>query len=157
MKIYNSYWLLLIAALAGLPGCAGFRAAGARHAHIEKQVEKQVYNKPLSVVWPQARQLLFTEGYTVKDTDATNAETEWKYAGSFRTRYLLSGITTSDDTCQVQFLKSEEQRSNDGGYYPPDTKRDLGMEWKLLKKVAPDQAQAIEAEADAEAEKAKND
>jgi hypothetical protein len=133
------------------------RASGARHAHIEKETETYTYDKPLSAVWPQARQLLFTEGYEVKDTDASNAETSWKSTDGYRSRYLLSGIVIDDTHCQVQFMKAEEQKKEKGGYYDADIERDLGMEWKLIKKVAPDKAKKIESEADSAGENARKE
>lgn len=144
--------IFVIAALVivapALGGCAAMRASGARHAHIEKETETYTYDKPLSAVWPQARQMLFTEGYEVKDTDASNAETSWKNTDGYRSRYLLSGIAVDDGHCQVQFMKAEEQKNKDGGWHEADIERDLGMEWKLIQKIAPDKASKIEAEAD---------
>jgi hypothetical protein len=144
----------LTAGLATLTGCAAMRASGARHEHIEKETESYTYDKPLSVVWPQARQLLFTEGFEVKDTDASNAETSWKSADGYRSRYLLSGIAIDDTHCQVQFTKAEEQKNEKGGWYEADIERDLGMEWKLIQKAAPDNAKKIKADADSAGEKA---
>ena len=146
---------LILVGACSLGGCAAMRAAGAKHEYIEQKVQSHTYDKPLSVVWPQARQLLFSEGFEVKDTDASNAETEWKYEGSYRKRYLVSGIAVGKNKCQVQFTKSESQKKSGGGWYDPDTARDLGLEWDLLKKVSPDRASKIEAEAEARGEKAK--
>jgi hypothetical protein len=136
-------------------GCASLRAASARHEYIEKQTKDYVYAQPLGTVWPQARQMLFTEGFEVKDTDASNAETEWKESGKERVRYLLSGIAVDDATCRVQFTRAEEQKTKDGKWEGLDTDRDLGMEYKLIQKVDPDRAKGIESEADSEGEKAK--
>jgi hypothetical protein len=153
--------MMLVSCLAfaslGLSGCAAMRASGARHAHIEKETEGYVYDKPLAAVWPQARQILFAEGYEVKDTDASNAETDWKEDGDYRTRYLISGIAQSETTCKVEFMKADQQKNKDGGWYDPDTERDLGMEWKLIKKVSPDKAKAIEKDADAKGDKARKE
>ncbi len=145
----------LVAGVPTLSGCAALRASGARHAHIEKQTETYTYDKPLSAVWPQARQLLFTEGYQVKDTDASNAETSWKTNENYRSRYLLSGFAVDDDHCQVQFMKAEERKNKDGGWHNADIERDLGMEWKLIQKVAPDKASKIKADAESAGEKAR--
>ena len=136
-------------------GCASLRAASARHEYIESQTKEYVYTQPLTTVWPQARQMLFTEGFEVKDTDASNAETEWKESGKERRRYLLSGIAVDDKSCRVQFTRAEEQKTKDGKWESLDTDRDLGMEYKLIQKVDPDRAHGIEAEADAQGEKAK--
>lgn len=146
--------------LAGVPsltGCAAMRASGARHAHIEKETESYTYDKPLSTVWPKARQLLFTQGFEVKDTDASNAETSWKTDGSYRTRYLLSGIAIDDGHCQVQFMKAEQQKKKDGGWHSPDIERDLGMEWKLIEQVSPERASKIKKDADSAGEKARKE
>jgi hypothetical protein len=148
--------LALALACAGptVAGCAAMRAAGARHEHIESQTQEYVYQKPLSQVWPQARQLLFEEGFEVKDTDSTTAETEWKKGDSGRARYLLSGIEVDEGSCRVQFTK-DEQYKTDSGWSSSDPERDLGMEWKLIKKVDPDGARKIEADADAKGDAAK--
>jgi hypothetical protein len=136
-------------------GCASLRAASARHDYIEGQTREYVYAQPLPTVWPQARQMLFTEGFEVKDTDTSNAETEWKESGKERVRYLLSGIAVDDNSCRVQFTRAEEQKTKDGKWEHLDTDRDLGMEYKLIKKVDPDRAHGIESEADQKGEQAK--
>lgn len=143
-----------VVALVGLPACASFRAMGAKHKYIESHVEPYVYQKPLSAVWPEARQILFGKGFSVKDTDAQAAETEWKYESSRRTRYLLTGTPVNETSCRVQFLKDEQ--SNSGGNWSSlGTERDLGLEWELLRKVSPEDATKIEAEAEAEGERAR--
>jgi hypothetical protein len=130
------------------------RASGARHKYIETHVESYVYDKPLNVVWPEARQLLFVRGYSVKDTDAQSAETEWKVDGSSRTRYLLTGTPVSDASCKVQLLEDTQFNSN-GKWGSSSPERDLDLEWELLQKVSPDVATKIKADADTEGEKAR--
>ncbi|HET7544171.1 MAG TPA: hypothetical protein VFK05_30080 [Polyangiaceae bacterium] len=138
----------------GSVGCASMRAAGAKHHYIESQTESHVYDKPLNAVWPEARQLLFAKGYSVKDTDASAAETEWKTTSdSFRNRLLLTGMPVDERTCKVQIMKEEQQRM-DGKWSTGSTERDLGLEWELLRKVSPDNAQKIEQEAEVEGQKA---
>jgi hypothetical protein len=145
---------ILMTSLIGF-GCASLRAASARHEYIEQQTQDFVYKQPLTAVWPQARQMLFSEGFEVKDTDASNAETEWKEGDKERVRYLLSGIAVDDGSCRVQFTRAEEQKTKDGKWQQLDTDRDLGMEYKLIEKVDPDRAQGIETEADAAGDKAR--
>jgi hypothetical protein len=147
---------LAVACLVGLlSGCASLRAAGAKHKYIESHVESYVYDKPLTTVWPDARQLLFSKGYSVKDTDAQSAETEWKVEGSYRVRYLLTGTPVSETSCRVQFMKDEQSNSG-GNWGTSQPERDLGLEWELLQKVSPEAAGKIKSEAEIEAEKARS-
>lgn len=146
----------LCVSLAGvsLVGCASLRASGARHRYIESKTESHVYDKALASVWPEARQLLFAKGYSVKDTDASSAETEWKKTGDdFRNRILLTGTPLSDSSCKVQFMKEEQQRG-ESGWRSNGAERDLGLEWELIRKVSPEVADQIQQEADAEGQKA---
>jgi hypothetical protein len=148
--------LALVLAGTGLAsvGCAAMRSSGARHQYIESKTESHVYDKPLSAVWPEARQLLFAKGYSVKDTDSSSAETEWKKSSDdFRNRILLTGTPLSDTSCKVQFMKEEQQRM-DGEWNSNGAERDLGLEWELIRKVSPGVADKIETEADAEGQKA---
>lgn len=147
--------LAVVTASPNLVGCAALRASGARSKHIDAQTRDYVYQQPLNKVWPQARQLLFSEGFSVKDTDSTTAETEWKKVGDSRERYLLSGIEVDEGTCRVQFTLDEQYKSSDGGWGDSRTKRDIDLEWKLLKQVDPEAARKIESEADAAGEQAK--
>jgi len=145
--------VLSVSAL-GWAGCASIRASGAKHQYIESKTESHVYDKPLAAVWPEARQLLFAKGYSVKDTDSSSAETEWKKSSDdFRNRILLTGTPMNDSSCKVQFMKEEQQRM-DGEWRSNGAERDLGLEWELIRKVSPDVADKIEMEADAEGQKA---
>jgi len=145
----------LVALLLGQQvGCASMRAASAKHAYVEKQTANYVYSKPLGEVWPEARKMLFSGGYEVKDTDASNAETEWKVNKNHRTRYLLSGVAVDDNSCKIEFTRAEEQQEK-GQWSALDTDRDLKLEHDLIKKVEPERAKQIDSEAEAEGEKAK--
>src|SRR5688572_21007177 len=146
--------LVLGVGALGTVGCASIRASGAKHQYIESKTESFVHEKPLSAVWPEARQLLFAKGYSVKDTDSSSAETEWKKSSDdFRDRILLTGTPMNDTSCKVQFMKEDQQRM-DGEWRSNGTERDLGLEWELIRKVSPDVADKIEMEADAEGQKA---
>jgi len=154
-KVSKILLALSLSVLAyGTVGCASMRASGARHQYIESKTESFVYDKPLSTVWPEARQLLFAKGYSVKDTDSSSAETEWKKTSDdFRNRILLTGTPMNDTSCKVQFMKEDQQRM-DGDWSSNGTERDLGLEWELIRKVSPAVADKIEMEADAEGQKA---
>jgi hypothetical protein len=146
--------LILSTTALGALGCASIRASGAKHEYIESKTESHIHEKPLSAVWPEARQLLFAKGYSVKDTDSSSAETEWKKTSDdFRNRILLTGTPMNDTSCKVQFMKEEQQRM-DGEWSSNGAERDLGLEWELIKKVSPDVADKITMEADAEGQKA---
>jgi len=150
----STFLMGLVGIALTMGSCAAMRGMAAKHAYIEEQTENHEYAKPLSEVWPQARQLLFEQGFEVKDTDASNAETEWKVEDKERQRYLLSGIEVGDDKCKVQFTRATEYKT-DGKWGSTDTERDIKMEYALIKKVEPDEHAKIEAEANARSKKAK--
>ena len=147
---------LVLVALAAT-GCAGIRASQARQDYIDQATRSHVYDKPCEQVWPDARQLLFAEGYSVKDTGegtTMTVETEWNYEDEFddteATRYLVQGSAPRSGTCKVEFTRSER---DDGDL---ETERDLEMEWELLQRVDPAEARQIRAEAEEEADRARN-
>jgi hypothetical protein len=152
VKWFGFAALTLLVALGS--GCASLRASGARHRYVEQQTEAHVYDKPMSTVWPQARQILFEKGFSVKDTDASTAETEWLQKDQHRQRYLLSGTPVDDASCRIEFMRHEQSLRN-GNWEDDGTDRDLGLEWKLIEKASPDAAKKIEADADAAGEKAR--
>jgi hypothetical protein len=142
---------LLIGATAG---CATFRGASARHQHIEGQTKDFVFAKPAGEVWPAARALLFEKGYVVKNTGeagALAAESEWKYDGTRRSRYLVQVNPVDEGHCKVVFTKMEGEKKSTTN----DSSRDLGTEWELIQKVEPERAAEIKAEADKRGEAAK--
>ena len=150
--------LLLLSVVSSASSCAAIRGMSARSAYMEAETDKHVYDRPLNEVWPQARALLFEEGLEVKDTDATNAETEWKmdYGGTERVRYLLSGIAVGDDKCQIQFTKAVQSRS-DKTWTAANTRRDFALEQRLIQKVEPSAYERMTAQADVEAKKAEQE
>jgi uncharacterized lipoprotein len=143
--------LLVINAAAG---CATLRGASARHQYIESQAKEFVFAKPAAAVWPAARQLLFEKGYEVKNTGeggTLTAESEWKYDGKNRSRYLIQVNPVDDGHCKVEFTKLEGDRKSS----TTDSARDVGMEWELIQKVDSQRAAEIKAEAEKRAEAAK--
>jgi pyruvate/2-oxoglutarate dehydrogenase complex dihydrolipoamide acyltransferase (E2) component len=146
-------WLGVFLTLGLTMGCATLRGMGAKHEHIEKQTKDYVYNQPATAVWPAARQLLFEKGFEVKNTGEAGmltAESEWKYEGKKRTRYLAQATPVGDTQCRIVFTKMESDK--DGS----DTTRDLALEWELIQKVEPDRAAQIKTEAEQKGEAAKN-
>jgi hypothetical protein len=136
-------------------GCATFRASSARHQYIESQSKDFVYAKPAGEVWPAARQILFEKGYEVKNTGeggTLTAESEWKYDGKNRSRYLAQVNKVDDGHCKVVFTKMEGDRKSQS----TDSTRDVGTEWELIQKVEPERAAEIKAEAEKRAEAAKS-
>lgn len=125
-------------------GCAAMRESAARQAHINQETKQHVYDMSCEQVWPTARQLLFSNGYSVKDTGegtTMTLETEWAYQGKSSVRYLVQGIEPADSQCKVNFTKNVRSQSN------TSTSRDLDIEWQLLKKVDQETAQKILQEA----------
>ena len=135
-------------------GCATFRGASARHEYIESQSKAFVFAKPAGEVWPAARQLLFEKGYEVKNTGeggSLTAESEWKYDGKNRSRYLVQVNKVDESHCKVVFTKMGGERKSTA----TDSTRDVGTEWDLIQKVEPERAAEIKAEAEKRAEAAK--
>jgi hypothetical protein len=156
--LHRSTIVLLLSLGVATLGCAAMRGMSAKHAYLEQETNSHVYNRPLKEVWPQARQLLFERGFEVKDTDASNAETEWKLEANKkdRERYLLSGIEVGPTECKVQFTKATEYLDK-GEWRHGDTGRDLKAELDLIQKAEPDVYSAMQAEGDKRADKAKNE
>lgn len=144
--------MVSLAVLGG--GCAAMRGMSAKHAYLEQETQAHVYKQPLKVIWPQARQILFERGFEVKDTDASNAETEWKdSADKEQERYLLSGIEVSDSECKVQFTKATQHKTGNE-WSSSGSERDLKAELDLIQKADPEAYAKIQAEGDRRAEKA---
>lgn len=151
-RLFASLALLSSALLVG-SGCAALRAASAKQNYIRTHSADYTFQKPLAQVWPEARALLFEQGFQVKDTGegATTLETDWAYKGQTRVRYLAQGIAVSPTTCQVHFTKNSQT-----GQGSLMSDRDLDMEWYLIRRVAPNDAQKIEADAEAAGQAAAN-
>ena len=147
---------LLIGCIVAVSGCAFLKGSMAKTKHIREQTEIHTYKKPLDQVWGQARQLLFGLGYEVKDSGPQDAETEWKVEGNERTRYLLSGIVVSEQSCKVQFTKASQSKAPKSKEFDSGTttERDLKLEYELIKKIEPEEHARIEKEAKAKADEA---
>lgn len=153
---------LLLAALA--TGCINTR----RQAFLEERASKHVYEKPLSVVWPQAQALLREKGFGLR-TSGTEAEmlTEWLQMtpnsglGTVFSRYLVRGYAQPGNRCTVEFLRQDRTVSGQAEFGPgeaPNARgtftsantgtRDLAIEWELLLRVEPALGQSLQSEAD---------
>ena len=155
--------LVAVGLVASLLACASMKAASAKQNYIHSQTSKHVYDKPCQQVWPDARSMLFELGYSVKDTGegtARTVETEWKTerhsstsSNYYSNRYLVQGIQKGEngEKCKVRFTRNTRQSDGD-----VTSSRDLDMEWKLLQRVNPSRAAAIQSEAETRAQAAKN-
>lgn len=153
---------LLLAALA--TGCANTR----RQAFLEQKASRHVYDKPLSVVWPQAQALLREKGFGLR-ASGTEAEllTEWlqmtpiSSLGTVFSRYLVRGYAQPGNRCTVEFLRQDRTESGRAEFGPsqaPNTggifntantgTRDLAIEWELLLRVEPELGKSLQAEAE---------
>lgn len=137
-------------------GCASMRAASARSNYIHNATEAHVYQNTCDQIWPQARQLLFNEGFEVKNTGeggGMTLETEWKYRqGDAPIRYLVQSVEPSPGQCQVMFsmnIRETAERSASTG-------RDLDIEWELLQQADPAAAAQISQEAEIRGQQAAN-
>jgi hypothetical protein len=169
-------WIAGVAALtAAQAGCvATSEAMKDRLKH--SLVGNYVYDQPIEVIWPEVQRLLKDAGYAAKETpDAFVLITDWQVAdGSMvsghSSRYLVQGKRIDVGRCIVRFMRHEsiadsmpehvtagaaafstraaaglgEMRRASGGM---QASRDLAMEWKLLERVRPEAAAAIDLEA----------
>jgi hypothetical protein len=141
---------VLIVVLALAPGCAGLQHMMLTRRYINQQTQTYVYPRALPEVWAYARQLLFEYGYSVHDTGEAltfTLETEWRNdEGDGASRYLVQGQAVGERGCRVQLTRFE--RSPRGDRW----QRDVAMEWMLLRRVDPEGAARIAADADRYAE-----
>ena len=156
MKPVHRTLTLLLLGLGALTmlGCGALRAASARQAHINEQMQNYTYEKPLTDIWPEARAMLFETGYQVRDTGegSKTLETEWSRSeGGTLVRYLIQGIET-DGKAQVRFNRQAKTKDGSAG-----GGRDYDMEWKLVQRVEPERAAKIQTEAQAAGEAARGD
>jgi len=154
------YRLALPCALALLAAaCASMRKASKRTAYIHQKTENFVYDRPCEKVWPDARQLLFRKGYSIRDSGGRGQmtlETEWKQSDDQfqrvrQSRYLVQGIAPEEGKCRVRITRNERRADGD-----LESERDLEMEWRLLERTAPDRAEQIRAGADSSGKAAAN-
>ncbi len=139
-----AFLVAILTLLAGL-ACTGMQRSGARQSYIYEQVREYVYETPIDAVWPQARAILFEQGYQVRDSGGgMTVETEWRVlSDGSRRRYLVTGFPRGNG-CAIHFTSDTENTQGRA-----DTGRDLGMEWGLIRRVEPQRATRIEAEANA--------
>lgn len=142
--------LILVALLvfAFTTGCTAMQRNAARKQYIYDQLHNYKYQAELDSVWPQAREMLFERGYQTRDSGGGyNVETEWAIEGDRRHRYLLTGLK-GPGTAEIHFMKDSEAV---GGSV--ETGRDYEIELLLVKRIEPQRAAQIEAEAEAHANK----
>jgi len=144
---------IALAALA-LAGCAGSRPVD-RDAFIREQMAALVLPRPITDVWPMARELLSEQGFNgVDDPQTLEYESEWReplaperFAGKL-VRYRAQGIRLPEFRCRVVFTRFV--RNKELGRGPAELSegtRDFEMELMLYKKVDPDAAAVLEREA----------
>lgn len=169
-------WLLGVAALiASQVGCVETTEV-MKNRLKHSLVGNYVYDQPIEVVWPEVKRLLDDAGYAAKETpDAYVLVTDWHVADSslvsgHSSRYLVQGKRIDVGRCIVRFIRHDsiadsmpehvamgsaafstraaagmgEMRRASGGM---QSSRDLAMEWKLLERVRPAAAAALDLEA----------
>ncbi|MFL5347827.1 MAG: hypothetical protein ACJ8AT_23810 [Hyalangium sp.] len=156
----GSTTLLLLATLALTTGCAANR----RETYLQEKASTYVFRRPLSEVWPKAKEVLTDEEYTFTEakggfemTTDFQMEGAPSSLGTSYARYLVRGIEKGPGQCSVEFLKQSRVESkgahdtNTGAdaelAASTSTSRDLAMEWKLIQKADPETAKAWETEA----------
>jgi hypothetical protein len=148
--------LMLMGALVGLslaPGCASFKAFQAKQQYIQDQTRAHTYARPIAMVWPELRKLLFEKGFKTKDSDTGNSfslETEEKKDGDSKVRYLALGTKIDESSCKIELTRMGS------GVLGPTSERDLDLEWSLLRRVEPEAGERIERESIAVGERTKS-
>ncbi len=154
----------ILAAFA-LTGCAHFRAKEAE----QKALDAYQFQKPLQDVWPDALRLVAEQDYPLNGKDRTllgieeqgtlgkifakGHETQLRDGkwvsesgyGRDRRRYRVVGTETGPKTCQVIYfsLKARDDLGQD------EEARDTDMQLALIRRLDPEGAARIEAEANA--------
>lgn len=154
----KSFLYLFLLALINVSGCAGIRGAAAKSNYIKAEAQNHVYETSLVKLWPEVRSYLFEAGYVTRTTDDSQLvllETDWKdevahgaQAGS--SRILVQGIDLDGDRSQLVFKKQSKSAEGSMG-----VSRAWKMEWTLIQRIEPEEANQIEAQANAAGEQAK--
>jgi len=144
----------LALALLALAGCAGPRPMD-RDAFVREQMAAMVLPRPITEVWPMARELLSEQGFNgVDDPETLQYESEWReptaperFSGKL-VRYHAQGIRLPEGHCRVVFTRFVRGKElGRGPVEPSEGTRDFEMELMLYKKVDPDAAALLERQA----------
>ena len=153
MKRYVRTFLLLLMTLMtlGLAGCASFIYTSNYDSYITQQMKTYRYStSEFDRVWTVARQLLFKQGFQVRDSgNGYNVETEWGDTCNGLRRYLLTGYTNTAGEAWIEFLYYEQTYENHGVNASSNSGRDYQMEAEVLRQVSPNEWTRISNEADA--------
>ena len=151
-KHLRSFFLFFMVLLTfGLSGCASMIYSSNYDSYITNQMMTYRYStSEFDQVWTTARQLLFKQGFQVRDSgNGYNVETEWGDTGNAYRRYLLTGYTNTAGEAWVEFLYYEETYEHHGVNSSSRSARDYQMEAEVLRQVRPDEWARISGEADA--------
>jgi len=151
-KSLRLFFVMLMTALVlGLSGCASMIYTTNYDSYVTSQLKTYKYSaSEFPQVWTTARQLLFKQGFQVRDSgDGYSVETEWADTGSAWRRYLLTGYKTASGEAWVEFLYYEESYQHHGVNPTSKSERDYQMEAEVLKIVKPAEWSRISNEADA--------
>lgn len=126
-------------------GCAAMAGWAARQQYIVEQTQNYTYSRPIQAAWPEVRSMLFERGIEIENTGEASTftlETKWKYNSDSRDKWLIQGLSVTDQSSQVHLTKvhavGNSQSSN----------RDYDMEWRLIQRLEPDKAAAIQQAAE---------
>ncbi len=138
-KLYVLLASLMTALVLGMAGCASMAYTTNYDSYITSQLKTYKYKADeFPQVWTAARQLLFKQGFQVRDSGGGyNVETEWADTGRAWRRYLLTGYTTANGEAWVEFLYYEETYEHHGMNVSARSERDYQMEAEVLKTVKP--------------------
>lgn len=126
-------------------GCAAMAGWAARKQYIVNQTQNYTYGRPIQAAWPEVRTMFFEQGIEIENTGEASTftlETKWKYTNDARDKWLIQGLSVTDQTSQVHLTKvhavGNSQSSN----------RDYDMEWRLIQRLEPDKAAQITSDAE---------
>ena len=135
-------FLFLLLLFSEVLGCASMRAASAERTARDRAVRAYLHASPNDTVMASSRKILFEQGFEVNDSTDTVLQTAWIADRDGESRYLVTITEVQAGKKRVEmtqnFVSATNQRS---------TIRDLVMEYELIKRIAPQDAAKIDADA----------
>jgi len=136
-----SVFFVFLLALSQIMGCASMRAASAERQARDRAVRAYLHTAPKEALMASARKILFEQGFEVNDSTDSSLQTAWIIDGHGESRYLVT-LTPINGKHRVEMTQNHVSEQSDRS-----TIRDYVMEYELIKRVAPRDAAAIDAEA----------
>lgn len=147
-------FLCLLSIISQLTGCATMRGETAYNDKLSRLVMAHVYNKQCVEIERTARTFLFDDGFSVKQSDGVNVETEWRYERDSNgrevgRRYLVQFSESEGPRCAVSAREATQQRDSGQRDWSEGAGRDWTLEHRLLQVHDPAAARDYERQASA--------